>query len=177
MGTLGTMAMDPLRELIDHLPAAELLLLLACANGTPILLRDLLGKRAALPLDLGYRTGAGHPWLGRSKTWRGLGGSLLVTAGVAWLLGLSPLLGLQVAALAMGGDLASSFVKRRLGIPPSGRAPLLDQLPESLLPAWCLGPRLGLGGLEIGLVAVLFTAGEMLLSPLLYRLHIRRRPY
>lgn len=77
----------------------------------------------------------------------------------------------------MVGDALGSFLKRRLAIAPQGRAVGLDQIPEALLPLWLLHHALGLGLAQILLLVAIFTLLEMALSPLLYRLHIRLRPY
>ena len=50
------------------------------------------------------------------------------------LLGFAWTCGLVVASVAMSGDLLSSFLKRRLSLPPSSRATGIDQIPECLLP-------------------------------------------
>ncbi len=155
----------------------QALLLVLVANGTPVLASYLLGRRFSRPLDGGRTAWDGAPWLGPSKTIRGIALSLVVTACSAWLLGLPWQLGLSLAALAMGGDLFSSFCKRRLGIAPSGAAPGLDQVPESLLPLWFQRDALGLGWQEVLLLVALFWLLELLLSRLLFRLRIRDRPY
>ncbi|SHE22707.1 hypothetical protein BPUTEOMOX_2404 [methanotrophic endosymbiont of Bathymodiolus puteoserpentis (Logatchev)] len=77
----------------------------------------------------------------------------------------------------MSGDLIASFTKRRLGYVESSRFRVLDTLPESLLPLIILQDALALGFIEIITTVVLFFAFEVLLSPLLFRLHIRKRPY
>ncbi len=92
-------------------------------------------------------------------------------------LGLPWSTGLTVAAGAMAGDLLSSFVKRRLTIEPSGKARGLDQIPESLLPLLAVRDRYGLGWGDIALLVAVFFVLEMTISPLLYRLGIRKRPY
>ena len=115
---------------------SHLVLLLVIANGTPALLGLVLGPRWNLPLDFNHRFLDNRPLLGPSKTLRGLLGALLVTALLAPLFKLSLLDGASFALLAMLGDLCSSFIKRRLGFASSRSVPLLDQLPESLLPLW-----------------------------------------
>ncbi|HHO68857.1 MAG TPA: CDP-archaeol synthase [Gammaproteobacteria bacterium] len=162
---------------MDFTPIALLLVMLLAANGAPVLAWRLLGERCAAPVDGGRTAWDGRPLLGRSKTWRGLLASLLATPPVAMLLGLDWHTGLLVAVGAMAGDLLSSFLKRRLGIEPSGQALGLDQVPESLLPALLTAPVLHTGALDWLLVVVLFTVGELLLSRILYRLHLRKRPY
>jgi hypothetical protein len=155
----------------------ELLVLLALANGTPVIAKKLLGNRLAWPLDGGARFVDGRPLFGPSKTIRGLLLAIIVTTGGAALFGLGWRIGLLVAALAMAGDLLSSFVKRRLARPPSTRALGLDQIPESLLPLLaCKGPLL-LSAADILAGVVLFFVGELLLSRLLYKAHIRDQPY
>lgn len=57
---------------------------------------------------------------------------------------LNLLCGILVGAYAMLGDLLSSFLKRRIRLPSSSRAPVLNQLPEALLPTVILAPYFGL---------------------------------
>ena len=159
------------------MPEIKLLLLIMAANGAPVLLRWWLGERFARPIDNGLMLADGRPLLGKSKTWRGLLGALVSTPVVALLLGLDAGTGLLIAVLAMLGDLFSSFLKRRIGIPPSGIAPGLDQIPESLLPLWVLKPALGLDWQRILWIVVTFIVVGYVLSFLLYRLHIRKHPY
>jgi CDP-archaeol synthase len=75
------------------------------------------------------------------------------------------------------GDLFSSFLKRRLKIPPSNRATGLDQIPESLFPALACRSMLSLTMLDIISVVVIFFVGEMVLSRLLFKWHVRDRPF
>src|SRR5512137_1303973 len=112
----------------------RLLLLLGVANSAPIAARRLLGDRWAAPLDGGLNFIDGRPLLGPGKTIRGVAAAVVATALAAWALGLSPPVGALLGAVSMAGDALASFVKRRLGVAPSGRATGLDQVPESLLP-------------------------------------------
>jgi CDP-2,3-bis-(O-geranylgeranyl)-sn-glycerol synthase len=155
----------------------QLLLLLTVANGTPVIAKRLLGSYLSWPVDGGLRLGDGRPLFGPSKTARGIVLALAATCVVAPLAGLPWRLGFAVAAAAMTGDLLSSFVKRRLGRAPSSRALGLDQIPESLLPLLAVRTSLDLGWADILLSTGFFLVGEILLSRLLYRLHIRDRPY
>jgi CDP-2,3-bis-(O-geranylgeranyl)-sn-glycerol synthase len=154
-----------------------LLVLLLVANGTPVILTRVLGGVGAWPIDGGRRFRDGRPLLGTSKTWRGLVGAVAATSAVGWLLGVALWLAAAVAIAALVGDMASSFVKRRLGVPSSGQALGLDQIPESLLPALVAARPLGLGPVDLAAVTVIFFVGELALSRLLYRLNIRDRPY
>lgn len=161
-----------------NIPAiGRILLLLAVANGAPVLAQRVLGPRFARPVDGGALFTDGRPVLGRSKTLRGLAASLATTAMAAPLLGLSATTGAGVAALAMAGDLASSFVKRRLGLAPSAQALGLDQIPESLLPALYAATLAPLSVADVALVVLCFFAAELMLSRLLYALRIREQPY
>jgi len=155
----------------------RLIFLLLVANGAPVLARRLLGARLACPLDGGLRLADHRPLLGRSKTVRGVTAALLVTPAAALAVGLGIQVGLLVAGSAMAGDLLASFVKRRLGIAPSGRALGLDQIPESLLPALAVQSSLHLGPADVLTAVAGFTAAELLLSRILYQVHLRKRPY
>lgn len=155
----------------------QMLLLLAAANGAPILATRLLGTRWSVPLDGGLRLWDGRPCLGPSKTVRGLVAAVAAAALVGALLGPSAEWGAALGALAMLGDAASSFVKRRLDIPSSGRATGLDQIPEALLPLWSLRDALGLSVAEVGLVTLAFFVLEIPLARLFFQLGLRDRPY
>lgn len=152
-------------------------LLLLAANGMPVLSRDVLGSFAAWPVDFGIRLKDHQPLLGTSKTWRGVFFSCLVTGLTALLIGLSFRLGALFALLSMSGDLIASFIKRRLGLVESSRFRLLDILPESLLPVLLFSEALNLNVLSGLITVALFFTFEVLISPILFRLHIRKRPY
>ncbi len=156
---------------------AQVMTLLAVANGIPVLAKKAFGVRSAWPLDFGFDLPDGRRLFGASKTIRGV----VLAVGACWiaapLIGLPATLGLQVGALAMAGDLISSFVKRRLNRPPSSQALGLDQVPESLLPLLsCIGP-LGLTLPDIAAGVVIFFVGELLVSRLLFWMHVRDQPY
>lgn len=158
-------------------PLLQSILLLTLANGAPVVAKKVLGARLAFPLDAGVRFFDGQPILGPSKTIRGIVISVVTTAIVAPLLGLSLAAGGLVAALAMIGDLFSSFVKRRLKFPPSSQAIGLDQVPESLLPLLVCQETLSLTAIDVAIGVGVFVVGELILSRLLYDLHFRDEPY
>ena len=58
---------------------AQLLVLLAVANGTPIILSKVFGKALTLPVDGDAAFADGRPLFGASKTMRGLVRSILVS--------------------------------------------------------------------------------------------------
>jgi CDP-archaeol synthase len=155
----------------------QLMVLLTLANGTPVMAKNILGDRFPYPLDGNVRFVDGRPLLGRSKTIRGVVLAVLVTAAGAPVVGLEWTIGVLVGGLAMIGDLVSSFLKRRMGRPSSSRASGLDQVPESLFPLLACRHLLSLTIADIGACVVLFFIGEVLLSRVLYALHLRDRPY
>ena len=155
----------------------EVLSLLALANFTPIMVKNLVGRRWAWPLDGGLRFFDGRAIFGASKTVRGVLASLVVTAAGSVAIGWGWELGVTVAAWSMGGDLFSSFCKRRLGLAPGGKATGLDQIPEALFPVLAVRGMVGLSAVDIGVVVVVFLVAEMLLSVVFFKMHLRERPY
>jgi CDP-diglyceride synthetase len=155
----------------------QLLILLAAANGTPVIAKKLLDSRWSYPIDGGSKFADGQPLLGSSKTIRGLLLSVLVTSAVAPLIGLDVKIGFLVGSVAMAGDLFSSFLKRRMRLRASSRATGLDQIPESLFPLLVCRKTLALTAPDIVVIVALFFIGEVLLSRLLYKLRLRDRPY
>lgn len=153
------------------------LLLLLTANGGPIMACYLLGKRAGWRVDAGLAFFDHEPLFGETKTWRGIAVAVAGCMLLALSLGYPGILGARFATYAMLGDLFSSFIKRRLHIPASGRATGLDQVPEALLPLWMLRQELALNPVDIVIVVIAFFLLEQVLSRILYRWHIRNRPY
>jgi len=155
----------------------SLLLLLGIANGVPVLATRVAGSRFNAPVDGGLTLADGRRLFGASKTIRGIAASVIVTSIAAHVLGFAWTVGFVLGAGAMVGDLAASFVKRRVGLEIHGRAPGLDQIPEAALPLLLLRGPLNLSWLSIvGLVAA-FVVVELVLSRILYTWGIRDRPY
>ena len=154
-----------------------LLVLLTLANGTPIVAKKIFGPRFARPLDTGFNFFDGRLLFGHSKTIRGILASIFITTLSAPLVGMGLTIGAIVASAAMAGDLFSSFVKRRLNFPPSSRALGLDQVPESLFPMLACRDALSLTIADIALGVGIFFVGELILSRLLYQVHLRDEPY
>jgi len=151
--------------------------LLLLANGAPVLAKKLCRRRFAHPLDSGLMFRDGQPVLGPSKTFRGVAAAVLATAAASPVFGVNPAVGAQVASAAMTGDLVSSFLKRRLNLPPSGQALGLDQIPESLFPMLACRRALSLSAADVALGVAIFFGGELVLSRLLFRVHLRDVPY
>lgn len=161
-----------------HFPALlQLLVLLALANGAPVVAKKVFGDRFSVPLDGGLAFFDGRPVLGKSKTVRGIVVAIVATAAGAPLIGLDLATGAIVAAAAMAGDLLSSFVKRRLAFKPSSQAIGLDQVPESLLPMLAARTALSLTAIDIAAGVAIFLVGELLLSRFLFQVHLRDEPY
>jgi CDP-2,3-bis-(O-geranylgeranyl)-sn-glycerol synthase len=128
-------------------------------------------------VDSGWKFLDGRPVFGVSKTWRGVVAAVVAAIGGAIVVGLPPATGLCLGVGAMTGDLLSSFAKRRLGIAPSGMALGVDQVPEVLIPLLLVQRSVALTGGEIAAVTALFLIIELLLSRVLFHLHIRKQPY
>jgi CDP-2,3-bis-(O-geranylgeranyl)-sn-glycerol synthase len=157
--------------------AVRVLVLLGVANAAPVAAKRLLGARWSAPLDGGLRFIDGRPLLGPAKTMRGVVAAVLAAALAATLLGLPVAVGAAIGAAAMAGDALSSFVKRRLGVAPSGRATGLDQVPEALLPLLVVRGALDLSWLQVAAVTAAFFALQMPVAWLAHRLGLHERPY
>jgi hypothetical protein len=156
---------------------APLLVLVLTANGTPLLVQKLLGPRYSQPVDADHRFVDGRPVFGRTKTLRGLACAIVMTMAVAASVGLGWRIGLLVGALAMIGDLCSSFVKRRLGRSSSSPILGIDQIPESLFPLLACMYPLSLTIADVAIGVLIFFVAELAVSRLLYALDLRDPPY
>jgi len=159
------------------LASAILLALIGAANTAPLVAKNLLGERAAWPLDGGLVFFDGKPLFGKSKTARGVLLGTLAPALFAPLVGHDIWQGIAIGAAAMAGDLVSSFIKRRLGFVPSSQAIGLDQILEVLLPVLVARAWFGLTWWAVVYVVAAFIVLGLLLSKLLYRLKLRDEPY
>jgi hypothetical protein len=155
----------------------KLLTLLTVANGAPVFAKNVLRDRFACPVDGGSRFVDQRRLFGPSKTVRGVVVSVVLTAACAPVLGLPWKVGATVGSLAMAGDLFSSFLKRRMALPAAAKATVLDQAPESLFPLLACRHALSLAVADIVVTMVVFFVGEIVVSRLLYKLHLRDRPY
>lgn len=147
-------------------------LLLLVANGAPLLAGHWLrNKSLQSPIDAGYCYRDGKRLLGESKTWLGLLASVLATLVAASILQFSLTSALLLALLAMLGDILSSFTKRRLGYCSGMTVPVLDQLPESLLPMLAMALLMPLTALQVLLPVLLFILVHIVLTECLSALH------
>jgi len=155
----------------------QLLLLIGIANGAPILAENVLQNRCNQPVDFNVTFIDGRRLLGGSKTIRGIVAALVAATAGALIMGLPAALGALIGFGAMSGDLLSSFVKRRLGVPASGMALGLDQIPEVALPLLIVRSSCGLEWEDILKLTILFLVFELFISRILFRLRIRKQPY
>jgi len=160
-------------------PLITILVLILFANAAPVLLQTFFNNSwLATPIDHDYHFIDGKPLLGKTKTWRGLLGSLLLTTLLALALKITWTDGFMIALLAMSGDLSSSFIKRRMGLVSSKMAPGLDQFPESGFPLLYASQIMMLFNLQEVLTGMLlFLLLELFLSRIFFYLGVRKRPY
>ena len=168
------------RVLISIHPVSiiQSLALIGAANYAPILIKKLLGTTLNRAIDGGLVLPDGHPFLGSSKTWRGLAAAIIastcasIVVGVRWKNRAG-----QLGVVAMVGDCLSSFAKRRLGV-GRVRCPLdLIRIPKSLLPALVCGLYLPLNGADVAAVLLLFIVAQIVFSRVLFTFGLRDRPY
>lgn len=137
--------------------AGVALLLLCTANTAAWAAGRIFGKRWSAPLDFGLVLKDGQRLFGNHKTVRGLIAGAAASGLLAAALGPGFLLGTAFGATSMAGDALSSTIKRRLHREPGTEVPLLDQVPEAMLPLALFGPALGLGFLAMVGVTLAFT--------------------
>jgi len=154
---------------MEHI--SSLLLLLITANSTPVLAKLFFRNHFDVPLDRNKLFYDDKPFFGHTKTIRGILSSLFFTSLLALAIGVPVAIGVLISCSAMTGDLLSSFIKRRLGIPSSNSAPVLDQLPESLLPLLMVNSYFSLSWSDAVIVLLSFFIADLVLSYLLARFY------
>jgi CDP-archaeol synthase len=154
---------------MEHI--SSLLLLLITANCTPVLARLFFRNHFDIPLDCNKLFYDDKPFFGHTKTVRGILSSLFLTSLMAFAIDVPVAIGVLISCYAMTGDLLSSFFKRRLAIPSSQSAPVLDQLPESMLPLLMVNSYFNLGWTDAVIVLLAFFIVDLVLSYLLARFY------
>ncbi|MBU1120395.1 MAG: CDP-2,3-bis-(O-geranylgeranyl)-sn-glycerol synthase [archaeon] len=126
----------------------------------------LLGGKT--PLDLNKKFIDGREFLGKGKTWKGsffgvilglIGAGIIAFIFTDFTVLLTEnylLYGLLLSVGAILGDIAGSFLKRRLAIPPGKEAFPLDQL-DFVLGGILLGGILHIPLIEEAVVIIIFT--------------------
>ena len=155
----------------------RLLLVLAAANTSPIIVKRWIGDRWNGPLDQGLLFFDGRPVLGPKKTIRGVIVAIAAAAVVASILQIPLLIGAAIGGWAMIGDALSSFIKRRLNIAPSARARGLDQIPEALLPLLAVRTELLLSPQMIAGLTLAFFLLQIPLARWTHRLGLREQDH
>jgi len=126
-------------------------------------------------LDMGKKFLDGRRILGDGKTARGFVGGLIVGTIVGLLQGVAR--GFLLALGALLGDLASSFIKRRLGIERGGAAPGLDQL-SFVVAALILASPVKVPPWQVIAVILIITPPIHLATNFIgYKLGLKSRPY
>jgi CDP-2,3-bis-(O-geranylgeranyl)-sn-glycerol synthase len=148
-----------------------------CANAIPVI------AGGGLPIDFGRNFFDGRPILGKNKTFRGFFVGLAVgtAAGLAEsaVFNYPILFGLLLSLGALFGDLTGAFLKRRLGIPPGGLLPIIDQI-DFILGAIVFSLPLSLHELSWELVmTVLITTPpiHLLTNFAAYKLGLKDNPW
>lgn len=136
--------------------AATIVLYLLWINALPPLVSMVCRDRWGRPLDGGRIWRDQQPIFGPHKTIRGILSSLLGGTLVAPLIGIAWWVAAIGALLAMGGDLLSSFIKRRRTLKSGTEIVILDQLFESLFPTLFLGQVLDLTWGQIATIQLAF---------------------
>ena len=97
-----------------------------CTNAAPV----IFGGGG--PIDCGKSFIDGKPLFGSHKTVRGfisgLASGILATIALCYLVPYNFFVGVALSIGALIGDLAGSFIKRRLSFPPGKSVPVLDQM-------------------------------------------------
>jgi len=83
------------------------------------------------------------------------------------------LIGLLLGIGAIGGDMAKSFVKRRVKIAPGDRWIPADQLDFGIGALLLIAPVAGLSWIDAAVILAITFAGDILVNHVAFRLHIR----
>ncbi|MCK5627831.1 CDP-2,3-bis-(O-geranylgeranyl)-sn-glycerol synthase [Candidatus Bathyarchaeota archaeon] len=146
-----------------------------CANALPVIFG---GGR---PLDFGKTFFDKKRILGNNKTLRGfiLGLTIGTAIGLVWhVLFAYPISYSFLLPLgALLGDLAGSFLKRRLDIKPGGLMPIVDQV-DFVIGAILLSLPLNILSWELALTAIIITPPIHLLTNFgAYKLGLKKNPW
>jgi len=150
------------------------------ANGAPVIVAKIAGKKH--PIDFGKNFLDNRRILGEGKTLEGFIGGVAIGTGVAFLLQIAGFhnteKGLVLSVGALLGDMAGSFLKRRLGLKRGEPAPLIDQLDfltGSLVLYWIL-----YGPVDANMLIILFLLTpvlHVLTNAMAYLLGLKNEPW
>lgn len=152
-------------------------------------------KKKTHPID-GGRKFRGKPIFGPGKTWEGLVFGCFIGILIAaiemlafpflpWeisivpltIVQMSPFLGLLLGIGTVAGDMAGSFIKRRMGLPRGSVAPLLDQL-DFLLVALLFSSFAVTVKLDWVILLVVITPIIHLVASVIgYKMRVKKEPW
>lgn len=146
-----------------------------CANAIPVI------AGGGFPMDFGKNFFDGKRVFGKNKTFKGFffGLAIGIMIGLSeWLVFDYPFLFSIISPLgALLGDLAAAFLKRRLGIPPGGSLPVIDQI-DFVVGALTLSLPLGIIYSELAVAVILITPPIHLLTNFLaFKLKLKKNPW
>lgn len=144
-----------------------------CANAAPVIFGG------GFPIDGGKTFIDGKLIFGSHKTLRGFFSGLIVGTLVSFVQGAlfqyNMLLGFTLSMGALAGDLAGSFFKRRLDLPPGSDLPIADQL-DFILGALLFSLLVSPPPLPIVIIIVIITLPIHLLTNFLaYLLGVKKK--
>lgn len=84
-----------------------------------------------------------------------------------------PLVGLLLGVGAIGGDIAKSYVKRRVGIAPGSRWIPADQLDFVIGALVLITPMARIGWLDVTLILAISFVGDVAVNQVAFRLGVR----
>ncbi|MEM2971854.1 MAG: CDP-2,3-bis-(O-geranylgeranyl)-sn-glycerol synthase [Candidatus Bathyarchaeia archaeon] len=146
-----------------------------CANAVPVI------AGGGHPIDFGKKFFDGKPIFGKNKTIRGFVFGLVIGTFVGLLESMFfcyPILfGLLLSVGALFGDLAGAFLKRRLGIPPGGLLPIIDQI-DFVVGALLFALPLQILNLNLGITVLIITPPiHLLTNYAAYKLGLKSNPW
>lgn len=163
-------------QMVSMMLLLKILCLLWLINFAPPLLACLLGEKWNTPVDRGRLLPDGEPLFGAHKTQRGIAAGCAMGAVAGVFLGFPWWAGAITGVLSMGGDLLSSFLKRRLRYGSGKVVPGLDQLFEGGIPLLFLGAFYQLSGVAALFLVFVFGAGAYAGS-LFFNSFLMRKPF
>lgn len=146
------------------------------ANASPLAISKFVPKWFRKPVDLGKSMADGNRVLGDGKTFAGFFSGVAAGTAVGLVQG-NPALGGLLGLGAMLGDLAGSFVRRRLGTKRGEDIPVLNQL-DFVAGALLLGSAARVWSLaEIAAICVVTLPLHRLTNWMAHKLGIKAEPW
>jgi CDP-2,3-bis-(O-geranylgeranyl)-sn-glycerol synthase len=146
-----------------------------CANAVPVL------AGGGTKMDFGKNFLDGKRVFGNNKTFRGFffGWAVGVLVGLleCYVFGFPVLFAVLIPLGALCGDLLGAFIKRRIGIPPGGLLPVIDQI-DFVVGAIVFSLPLTLINWQVAVAVMILTPPIHLFTNFLaYKLKLKRNPW